>query len=383
MADYEHSVPNTPETKFYVASVSKSFTYAAILQLQERKMLTVEDTVSRFIPDYPRGDRITIDHLLTHTSGLPRYIFLPVYQERSKQYHTAEQVVDIFRDVPLDFKPGERTGYSNSNYALLAYIIEVVSGLSYGDYLRLNIFDPIRMSETNFHGSGEKLVLNRASGYEVGGLNGFENTAYFDRSIRVGAGSVYSTTGDLLKWIRALYGNLILQPGSSRRIIDEFQGKLLDRDVFQMNGWDNYGFTSYFLHFPEENVTVIILSNLDIISVKDKIAKAVSAIVLGEQYDPFVLDTTPVDQELASRIVGTYHYGDDFYVPGAVLKIIEKNGQLFEMQQDSGRLVGILRVSELEFIHRMSWARMKFSKEKNGEIREMLYYGRFKVAKNN
>jgi CubicO group peptidase (beta-lactamase class C family) len=281
LADYEHNVPNTPETKFYTASVSKTFTAAAIMLLQERGLLAVSNTVSRFIPDYPQGDRITIEHLLSHTSGIPRYIFLPDYNKWSKHYHTAEQVVEIFRDLPLDFNPGEGSGYSNSNYALLAYIIELVSGLSYGEYLRINIFEPLRMFNTGFFGKGEKIVLNRASGYEALEMLEFENASFFDRSNGIGAGSIYSTAEDLLKWIRELYRNTILQLDSAGKILGDYTDKIFDRNALQISGWDNYGFTSFVLHFPDEDLSVIVLSNLDIISVKDEIARNVSAIVLG------------------------------------------------------------------------------------------------------
>ena len=148
MACYEHSVPNEAETKFQIASVSKSFTEAAILLLEKGGELRRDDAVSRFIPDYPRGDEITINHLITHTSGLPRHVFQPDFREKSSRAHTTEDLVDWLRDKPLAFTPGERYGYSNANYSMLAHIIERVSGLSYGDFLETRILSPLGLENT-------------------------------------------------------------------------------------------------------------------------------------------------------------------------------------------------------------------------------------------
>ncbi|HLX85822.1 MAG TPA: serine hydrolase domain-containing protein [Terriglobales bacterium] len=136
MANYEWQIPNSAKTRFHLASVSKPFTAAAILQLQEQGRLHVSDPISRYLPDYPQGDRISLDNLLTHTSGIPDINDLEDYDTFARSPHTLDQLVAKFASLPLDFQPGSQSRYSNSNYNLLAMIIERVSGQSYADYLR-------------------------------------------------------------------------------------------------------------------------------------------------------------------------------------------------------------------------------------------------------
>src|SRR6266849_2533563 len=136
MANYELQVPNSPATRFHIASVSKPFTAAAILQLQEQGRLSLSDHLSRFVPDFPNGDTITLDNLLTHTSGIPNVNDLPDYDTFARTPHTPQQLVAKFAGVPLEFQPGGDYHYSNSNYNLLALVLENASGESYGEYIR-------------------------------------------------------------------------------------------------------------------------------------------------------------------------------------------------------------------------------------------------------
>jgi CubicO group peptidase (beta-lactamase class C family) len=140
MANFELGVPNTPQTKFHLGSISKTFTAAAILLLEERGQLRVNDPLTKFIPDYPNGDKITLHHLLSNTWGIPNINNFPEYNTWSKFPHTPADLIEKFKNKPLDFQPGER-GYteSNSNYNLLAYIIEKLSGKSYGEFLKENV----------------------------------------------------------------------------------------------------------------------------------------------------------------------------------------------------------------------------------------------------
>src|SRR5262245_33380142 len=130
MANYELDAPNTPQTKFHLASISKSFTAAAILILEERGLLNVSDPIGKYIPDYPEGDKITIHHLLIHTSGIPNVNNFLDYNAKSKFPQTLANIIEMFKNKPLTNKPGERYSYSNSNYNVLAFIIEKVSGKS-------------------------------------------------------------------------------------------------------------------------------------------------------------------------------------------------------------------------------------------------------------
>lgn len=210
LASQEFGIPNTPRTKFQIASLSKTFTSAAIMMLEERGQLSVRDPLTRFIPDYPAGDKIMIHHLLTHTSGIPNVNNFPEYDRESRFPHTLLQVIAMFRDKPLRFPPGDRYDYSNSNYNLLAFVIEKVSGLSYGDFLERNIFGPLGMKDTAHRGSDGVIVPLLATGYAPSGAWGLEKAPFLDWTIKTGNGSLYSTVDDLYKWDRALHDGKIL-----------------------------------------------------------------------------------------------------------------------------------------------------------------------------
>ncbi len=212
MANYELGVPNSPQSKFHIASVSKTFTAAAVMLLEERGLLKVGDSLTKFIPDYPNGDKITVHHLLTNTSGIANINDFPEYDAWSKFSHTPEDLIEKFKNKPLDFKPGER-GYteSNSNYNLLAFIIEKLSGKSYGEFLEENIFAPLNMKDSGHDNRPEAVLKNRANGYVPVGVSEIKNAPFLDWSIKTGNGSIYSTVEDLYKWDRSLYTEKILR----------------------------------------------------------------------------------------------------------------------------------------------------------------------------
>ncbi len=387
MANLENAVAVIPETKFYIASVSKSFTAAAILLLQERGLLGVNDPVSRFIPDYPNGDKITIHQLLVHTAGLPRLVFFPDFMELSKQSYTTKQAVALFSDKPLAAQPGERSSYSNSNYVLLAYIIELVSGMNYGEFLKVNLLEPLEMSNTGHRTSSKELVT--ASGYDPLHINDLENSRYFDYSIFVGAGSLYSTTRDLYKWMAGIFWGGVLQPVSIEQMLTKHVGRRgygwiitkEARKVIGLDGWSNTGFTSSLTYYPNENLTIVILSNINIRSVKSEILEGISAIFFGEAHSRLSLNPEPVEHALVKQIVGTYQFGEDFFIPHSRMNIVEQSGHLFVKDVFTQRLVGLLHLSELDFIQRSSWGRIKFQMDKAGKISGMLFSGKFKAEK--
>src|SRR5437763_6894778 len=265
MANFELNVANTPQTKFHLGSVSKTFTAAAIMILQERGKLNVHDPLSKYIPDYPNGDRLTLHHLLTNTSGIPNVNNFPEYATQSKFPHTPSDLIPMFKQKPLDFEPGTR-GYteSNSNYNLLAYIIEKLSGQTYGEFLKQNIFDPLGLRDTNHDGDASVLIANKASGYVPVGATSVENAPYLDWSIKTGNGSIYSTVEDLFRWDRALYTEKVLKKSSSQQMFTEqygwFYGKRLNRNVVRMNG-RSPGFNSEFQRYVDDDVCIVVLAN--------------------------------------------------------------------------------------------------------------------------
>ena len=238
MANMEWDIPNAPDTKHRLGSVTKQFTAVLILQLVEQGKLDLHAPITKYLPNYPEtaGDKITIHHLLTHTSGIPSYTDFPnFFNETSRDYYSPADFVKLFCYLPLEFMPGEKFAYCNSGYFLLGYIIEKVTGKTYATCLRENIFSPLQMTNTGFD-VHQTILKNRASGYEKTG-NGYINAPYLDMNLPYAAGSMYSTVEDLLLWDQALYTDKILSE-KSRSLM--FTKHIATRSSHYGYGWDIY-----------------------------------------------------------------------------------------------------------------------------------------------
>ena len=375
MANYELSVPNTPATKFHLASVSKTFTAAAIMILQERGKLSVRDPLTKFIPDYPNGERITLHHLLTNTSGIANINNFPEYATQQKFPHTPADLVEMFKHKPLDFEPGSR-GYteSNSNYNLLAYIIEKLSGQTYEEFLKQNIFEPLGLRDTGHDGNPRAVLKNKAAGYAPAGATDLENVPYMDWSIKTGNGSLYSTVEDLYKWDRALYTEKILQKTSLQQMFSAeygwFNGKRVNRNVVRMNG-RSPGFQSDFQRFIDDDACVIVLSN-NYSPTASAIAGDLAKMVFGEKYDvPALVKPPQLDARVLDAYVGHYKFGPDFFVPNGAYSIEKQNGQL--VVNNPGAYATLVPQSETEFFDRPFWSTIIFVKDSNGQVTHFLW----------
>jgi CubicO group peptidase (beta-lactamase class C family) len=206
MANIEWAIANAPDTKFRLGSLTKQFTAMLIMQLVEGGKLKLEGKITGYLTDYPKatGDKITINHLLTHTSGIPNYTGLPAFQETlSRNPYKPTDFIKQFSDLLLEFEPGSRFAYSNSGYFLLGVLIEKVTGKTYENVLQESIFKPLQMNNTGYD-VFTTILPKRAMGYEKRGLN-YVNAPYLDMSIPYAAGSLYSTVEDLALWDQALY----------------------------------------------------------------------------------------------------------------------------------------------------------------------------------
>jgi CubicO group peptidase (beta-lactamase class C family) len=196
-ANLEWNIANSPQAKFRLGSVTKQFTAAGILLLEERGKLKIDDPIKKYVTDAPAAwDKITIFHLLTHTSGIPNFTSFPDYASLEASPTTAEKLVSRFRDKPLDFQPGEQWSYSNSGYVLLGYLIEKISGQDYATFVQQNIFTPLDMKDSGYD-SNSAIIPRRASGYATG-HDGLVNAGFVHMSVPFAAGGLYSTTEDLL-----------------------------------------------------------------------------------------------------------------------------------------------------------------------------------------
>ena len=221
-ANLEHRVLNTPETKFRLGSITKQFTAMAIMILQEQGKLSVQDTIAKHLPDAPASwQPITIHQLLTHTSGLMHSWDLPGFEQTQMVPSTPDQTLARFKDKPLLSKPGEKFHYSGLGYFILAKMIEKISGIPYGTFLRQQIFDPLKMNDTG-EDRQAPILAHRASGYIRDGER-LENASPIDMPLLTGGGNLYSTIDDLSKWDQALNAGLLLSKASYRMMYTPFK----------------------------------------------------------------------------------------------------------------------------------------------------------------
>ena len=269
-ADLEWNISNSPITKFRLGSVTKQFTAACVLLLEERGKWKVADPVKKYMPDAPAAwNKITIFNLLTHTSGIPNFTSFADYREWESKPTTPKKLVDRFRNKPLDFQPGSKWGYSNSGYVLLGYLIEKVSGDTYQHFLQTNIFNPLGMKDSGYD-SNSAIILHRASGYTPS-WNGVENAGFINMTVPFSAGALYSTTEDLLKWEHGLFGRKLLSAASLKEMTTPFKEKYaFGLVVTNANGHRKVehgggieGFNTDVVYWPDERLAVIVLGNLN------------------------------------------------------------------------------------------------------------------------
>lgn len=289
-ANLEWNIDNTPATKFRLGSITKQFTAAAILLLEERGKLKTDDPVKAHMPDAPPAwDEITIFHLLTHTSGIPSFTGFSEYRELKMFDTPVEKTVAVFRDRPPEFVPGEKMSYSNSGYLLLGYLVEKISGQSYAEFVEEHIFKPLGMKDSGYD-SNSTVIPHRASGYTKRGDGPVVNADFIHMSIPHGAGALYSTTGDLLRWEQGLYGGKLLTEESLHKMITPFKDdyafglivKEVDGRERIAHGGGIEGFNTSLDYYPASKVATVVLSNLNTRAV-DEISLHLGKLAHGEK----------------------------------------------------------------------------------------------------
>jgi CubicO group peptidase (beta-lactamase class C family) len=280
LADREHHVPVIPQTTFRIGSVTKQFTASAILKLQEMGKLSVNDKLSKYVPDFPRGNEVTLRHLLTHTSGIHDCRNTPDFFSRvTKPTTTKANIKDLkSQKEPYDFEPGTKWSYDNAGYLLLCYVVEKVSGQNYGDFLRENFFQPLGMTNTSVYRTHLGLP-HEALGYSLD-TNGFKRAVNWDMSWAAGSGALYSTVEDLCRWNEGIFNGRVLNATSLKAAFTpvKMYENQLNSDTGYAFGWfirryrglqeishggDLDGFCSMLLWMPDEKFTVAILANAD------------------------------------------------------------------------------------------------------------------------
>lgn len=334
MADREWAVPNTIETKYRIGSVTKQFTAACIMQLAEQGKLSLDDKLSKYITDYPKGDSVTIHMLLNHTSGIKNYTDMPAFWPKAVLPMVPDSMIAIFKNAPYDFSPGSKWKYSNSGYFLLGYIIEKVSKTSYGDYLLKNVIQKIGLKNTNLD-RNDSILVYRAKGYSKD-ESGWQNAMFISMDGPFSAGAMFSTVHDLQEWMKALMENKVVSPASVQKMTTAYMnnygyGLTIDslgthKRIGHSGGIP--GFVSNLGYFPAEDAYVVVISN------NSADASQVAAGLASVLFDlPVYIPYTPKEIKLSAaqmeKFIGTYTS------PGSSIDIIKNGDRLYRKRLGS------------------------------------------------
>lgn len=365
MADLEWNVPNSSTTRFNIASMTKQFTAASILLLEDRGKLKTDDLVKKYLPDAPASwDKITIYHLLTHTSGI---------SNGAATYEPGPPEKLVLHDAPLNFQPGEQWAYTNLGYIVLGYLVEEISGQTYEEFVQANIFKPLGMKDSGLI-SFVTVIPRRATGYWPG-ANGIENAERPDPRYGFSAGALYSSTEDLLRWEEGLLGGKLLTPASLRKMTTPFKSDYAcGLYVHRVNGHlviehdgNNIGFNADMAYYPEEKLAVIVLSNLNG-TVTGEMTKALAAVAHGEAPPiPSVHKEISLPKGVLARYAGTYRF------PQYSLKMVPEGNHLL-VKFDSGGAFAVFPESETKFFSKPWPTRFQFSQNGGGEFTVLTRY---------
>lgn len=295
-ANFEWQIPNTPDVRFRLGSITKQFTSMVIMQLVAEGKVKLDDRITTHLTDYRKdtGDRITIAHLLNHTSGIPSYTGLPgFFANEARDPYSPDAFVKKWTSGDLEFEPGTKWAYNNSAYFLLGAIIEKVTGKTYAEALQERIFDPLGMKASGYDLSAP-LIPKRASGYALAGGK-YVNAPYLDMTIPYAAGSLYSTVEDLYLWDRALYTEKLLKDDLKKQMFTPglqdygfgwgIKKKKLDDQKTELNtiehGGGIHGFNTLLVRVPERKELVVLLDNTSRGDMLDGLAASILSILHG------------------------------------------------------------------------------------------------------
>lgn len=381
MANLELNVPMKPENVLQLASITKQFTSVAILILMEQGKLSVKDPLSKYIADFPRGNEITLHHLLNHTSGIKSYTSLPELRTKTRLDMTPEEMISSFKNLPLEFNPNEKYEYSNSGYFLLGHIIEKLSGMSYEDFIQKNIFNKLGMKHSHYANS-YKIISNRANGYQLYEGN-YENPEYMSSTIPYAAGSLMSTVDDMFLWNKAIQNNTLISEESKQMAftnqkltngkhthygygwaINELAGMATLEHPGGINGFSTSG-----IYIPDKQIYAIVLTNLDDGKGPEyHNLKAVSTL-LGKPIPD--TESIQLSERQFKKWIGAYQFEE-------VTRFITFDNGMLYSRREGGRPIKLIPLTENKFRFEDSFATYKFS-IKDGK-KQVLYADRIKKS---
>ena len=386
LADLELGVPVEPDMVFRLGSITKQFTAVSILMLAEQGKLGLQDEITKYLPDYPtQGRHITVEHLLTHTSGIQSYTDMAEWLPLWRKDFTVQELIGIFKDKPMQFEPGEQWAYNNSGYILLGAIIEKASGRTFQEFVDSRIFKPLGMKHS-YYGSAERVIPRRIPGYQLG-KEGFINAPYLSMTQPYAAGSLLSNVDDLAVWSEAvLAGKLVgknwldkaftpykLKDGESTGygygwFIAEYEGH---RTI--EHGGGIHGFATYEMTFPEDRLFLAILTN-SAIGGRDPEPRAVkvAGLVLGQpESERKVVTLAAEDIESLTGVYEDYKKEE---------RHITREGNKLYSQAHGGGKLEILPASSVEFFFKDNPSRLRFAKNPAGAVTGLRVQARYGPA---
>jgi len=370
-ANLELNVPMQPSMVFRIGSITKQFTAVAILQLMEQGKLSLEDEITKFIPDYPtHGHKITVEHLLTHTSGIKSYTDMKEFGDVIQKDMKPEDLINFFKNQPMDFAPGTQWHYNNSGFFLLGYIIEKVSGKTYPDYVEQVFFKPLGMTHS-YYGNDAKLIPNRAAGYERG-KDGVQNASPMSMTLPYAAGSIQSTVEDLWKWHQAVHAYQLVRKETLEKAFTPYKlangkptnygygwflGDIQGSPTIEHGGGIN-GFLTSSIYLPKEDVFVAVFSNSTAKS-PDNVAAKLAAWAIDKPYN---FKEVALDENTLKGYIGVYEN------PEAGQRIISmENGKLYS-QRTGGSKSLIKPYEKDKFFFETSLSFLNFQRNVNQMI---------------
>jgi len=381
MANIELGVPLQPDMVFRLGSITKQFTAAAVMLLVEQGKIGLKDPIDKYLPGYPmQGHVITVEHLLTHTSGIQSYTDIPGWMTaRIKDDMTVQELVDAFKKEPMQFAPGGQYRYNNSGYVLLGAIIEKVSGKSYGAFVTEAIFKPLGMTST-YYGSNEPIIRKRAQGY-TGPAERPANSQYLSMTQPYAAGSLVSTVDDLARWDAALYTEALLKKPTLEQMWTAF--RLTDGTSTNYGyGWGVStlrgrrsidhgggipGFSTYGLRVPEDRVYVVVLCNSDNPKASPGyLARRIAAIAMGRPFPEFT--AVSVDRKVLAGHAGVYKVDEE------TRRNVTVEGDKLYTQRSGGSRLEARPSAETEFFYENSLTHFRFERDASGRTVAMLMY---------
>lgn len=358
-ANLELNVSMKPEMVFRIGSITKQFTAMAVLQLADKGQIALTDSIQKFIKDFRfKGKTITIENLLTHTSGIKGYEQIDAKVPNAMRIDfSPKNIIDSLNKLSLEFDPNTRYNYSNSNYFLLGYIIEQVSGKSYQQYLKEHILDPAGLSST-FYENQTHLIPNRANGYSFSDGK-YWNADFISMALVYSAGALRSNVSDLYKWHKALYEGKIVKKETFLKAIQPYKladGRQIDYGYGFFNKTENGinsighggaidGFRAIEMYYPAQDIFITLLCNSETDNF-ERFFESISNLVLRNPTKSSYQDLKISDTILDSYI-GSYKFQED---TAQFIKIYKKDGRLYgELSNGSGSNMALLAQSETFF----------------------------------